>query len=127
LHSPYANARPLSGDPLEIDAMRNAPINEMGVIFLFALLAIRLGFRIESLQASFPDCEARRQLWPGTWQTVRIEFEYESRNFRDHGHPPDGCDIIICWTHNWPDCPENLEVIALNDELKRRASANLSS
>jgi hypothetical protein len=51
----------------------------------------------------------------------RIEFEYESRNFREHGHPPDGCDMIICWIHNWPECPANLEVIALKDEIERRA------
>ena len=41
----------------------------------------------------------------------RIEFEFESRNFRDHGHPPDGCDIIVCWRHNWAECPEHLEII----------------
>jgi hypothetical protein len=116
-HSPYANGRPLCGEPLNLDAMLAAPVNESGVIFLFAILAPRLGFRVQSLQTAFPDCEARRLLWPGAWQTVRIEFEYESRNFRDHGHPAGGCDIIVCWKHNWTDCPDNLEVIELSGEL----------
>jgi hypothetical protein len=56
---------------------------------------------------------------PDAWQGVNIEFEYESRNFRVHGHPPEGCDIIVCWIHNWPDCPPGLEVIALSEEVKR--------
>jgi hypothetical protein len=42
---------------------------------------------------------------------VRIEFEFRSRTFRDHGHDPDGCDLIVCWEHNWPECP--LEVVEL--------------
>lgn len=20
----------------------------------------------------------------------------------------EGCDLIVCWVHNWPECPENL-------------------
>jgi len=47
---------------------------------------------VEALRGAFPDCEARRRVGPGIWQTVRIEFEYESRNFRDHGHAAEGCD-----------------------------------
>jgi hypothetical protein len=26
-------------------------------------------------------------------------------------HPLDGCDGIVCWINNWPECP--LEVIEL--------------
>ena len=117
------NGRPICGELLGIEGMQNAPLNEIGVIFLFAILAGRLGFHVESLQSGFPDCEARRRLSPGTYQTVRIEFEYESRNFRNHGHRPDGCDIIVCWVHNWEECPENLEVIALSEEVKQLAHA----
>ena len=32
----------------------------------------------------------------------------ESRNFRDHGHDPAGCDVVVCWEHNWPDCPKKV-------------------
>lgn len=117
--SPHSNGRPLCGDPLNLDALLTTPVNESGVLFLFATLALRLGFRVQSLQTAFPDCEARRLLWAGTWQPVRIEFEFESRNFLDHGHDPKCCDIIVCWTHNWPACPENLEVIELSKEVRR--------
>lgn len=120
--APRLNGRPVYGAPLDFGALRRAPVNESGVSFLFALLAERLGFQVEALQTSFPDCEAKRLLDSGLWQTVRIEFEYESRNFRDHGHDPAACDLIVCWIHNWPDCPGNLEVISLSDELKRLAS-----
>ncbi len=111
--------RPEFGDLLDIPALRHAPSNEQGVIYLFGILAERLGFAVERLQMAFPDCLAKRRISrTGIWQPVAIEFEYESRNFRDHRHDPKGCDLIICWTHNWPDCPKNLEVIALSEQLK---------
>ena len=50
-------------------------------------------------------------------QRVLIEFEYESRNFVRHMHDPGGCDIIVCWRHNWPECP--LEVVELRKEVGR--------
>jgi hypothetical protein len=111
--------RPTYGEPLDFEAMRHEPVNECGVIFLFAMMAGRLGFLVEALRPNFPDCEAKRRLGPREWQRVRIEFEYESRNFRDHAHDPEGCDLIVCWHHNWTDCP--LEVISLKDELARFA------
>jgi REP element-mobilizing transposase RayT len=52
---------------------------------------------------------------PGKWQRVRIEFEYASRNSRNHGHRPRDCDMIVCWVHDWADCPKELDVV----ELKR--------
>ena len=53
------------------------------------------------------------------WQTAQIEFEYESRNFLDHGHDPEKCDVVICWKHNWPECPENLEIVALSKLIEK--------
>jgi hypothetical protein len=52
------------------------------------------------------------------WQRVRIEFEFESRNFLKHRHKKDGCDMIICWRHNWPECPSNIEVLELSKVLE---------
>lgn len=101
------------GNPIDFRGLRHEPINENGVIFLFGIVAKELGYYVEAVQAGFPDCEAKRQIAAGKWQRVRIEFEYESRNFRDHGHPADGCDVIICWRHNWTDCPPHIEVLEL--------------
>ena len=103
------------GEPLTHPAMANAPTNEGGVMVLFGALAVQLGFRIERIQTSFPDCEAKRQIVPGRWEKVVIEFEFESRSFKEHRHDPAGCDLIVCWKHNWPESP--VEVMELRREI----------
>ncbi len=110
--------RPTYGNPIDFRGLRHEPVNEDGVIFLFGMVARELGYLVEAVQAGFPDCEAKRHVEAGKWQRVRIEFEFESRNFRDHGHPADGCDIIVCWHHNWPDCPPHLEVVELSAVIR---------
>ena len=92
------------------------PTNEGGVIALFGAMAASLGFLILKVQTEFPDCEAVRVAGKDRNRPVKIEFEYESRNFLRHMHDVNGCDIIVCWEHNWPECP--LEVI----ELKKAVS-----
>lgn len=106
--------RPMLGPPTRPCGLAYEPVNEMGVMALFCMLSRQLGFVIESVQAGFPDCEAKMEVEPGRWQHFRIEFEYESRNFRDHRHDPEKCDLIVCWRHNWKDCPPNLQVLELS-------------
>ena len=110
--------RPLLGAPLMRHGLMYEPVNEMGVVFLFGMMAERLGFWVESLQAGFPDCEAKLEVEPGRWQHVRIEFEYESRKFRDHKHDPAKCDMIVCWRHNWKGCPGEIQVVELGEILR---------
>ena len=110
--------RTIYGNPLNFCRMRHEPVNEQGVVLLFGILAEKLGYAVEAVQNGFPDCEAKRQIAPGRWQRVRIEFEFESRNFLAHRHPPDGCDLIVCWRHNWRDCPSHLEVLELSSLIK---------
>lgn len=111
------------GDPIHLQGFRNEPVNEHGVMILFGMLAKDLGFVIEAVQKEFPDCEARRQIVPGRWQRVSIEFEFESKNFHNHGHPLNGCDLIVCWRHNWPNCPKHIEVLELSTVIKSLPSA----
>ncbi|HEY1528349.1 MAG TPA: hypothetical protein VGH51_19145 [Candidatus Angelobacter sp.] len=106
--------RPLLGAPLGLPAMAYEPVNEMGVMVLFSMMAHQLGFVIESVQSGFPDCEAKIEVEPGRWQHFRIEFEYESRGFKLHGHDPSQCDLIVCWRHKWKNCPPNLQVLELS-------------
>jgi hypothetical protein len=106
--------RPVMGEPFDRRPMTNAPVNELGVMVLFGMVAAGLGLQVESVQGKFPDCIARRQVAPGKWQYLRIEFEYESKNFKLHGHDPKGCDMIVCWRHNWKDCPVEIEVVELS-------------
>src|SRR5271154_1454625 len=102
------------GNPMDFRGVRHEPVNEQGVVFLFGMVAKELGYLVEAMQRGYPDCEAKRQIGPGRWQRVRIEFEFESRNFRNHGHAASGCDVIVCWRHNWVECPKNIEVVELS-------------
>jgi Homing endonuclease associated repeat len=105
--------RPVMGEPFDRSPMTNAPVNELGVMVLFGMVAAGLGLQVESVQGKFPDCLAKRLVAPGKWQHLRIEFEYESKNFKLHGHDPKGCDMIVCWRHNWRECPAEIEVVEL--------------
>jgi hypothetical protein len=112
-HAPLRD-RTMCGSPIDFRGLRHEPVNEQGVVFLFGMLAKELGYMVEALQKGFPDCEAKRQIAADRWQRVNIEFEFESKNFRDHGHPLNGCDVIVCWRHNWEECPKHLEVLELS-------------
>jgi len=103
--------RSVYGAPMRPCPMAHAPTNETGVVYLFGTRAEELGFTVLCLQTEFPDCEALRLVEGDRCQWVRIEFEYESRNFLKHMHDASGCDLIVCWRHNWPECP--LEVLEL--------------
>lgn len=105
------------GPPLFPCAVTYAPVNELGVMVLFAAMAKDLGFTITHIQTQFPDGEVMREVEPGRHQRLPVEFEYESRNFVTHGHPVDGCKLIICWRHNWPECP--LEVLELKSVVEK--------
>jgi hypothetical protein len=105
--------QPIYGPPMmTAGPLVYAPTNEAGVMVLFGAVAREQGFAITRVQAAFPDCEAMREIEPDKWQPQKLELEYESRNFLLHLHPVDGCDGIICWKHNWPECP--LEVLELS-------------
>lgn len=124
LRYPPLDDRPSYGQPMDFRGLRHEPVNELGVVLLFGMVAKELGYAIEAVQSGFPDCEAKRQIAPRRWQRVHIEFEFESRNFRDHGHPYTGCDVIVCWRHNWPGCPPHIEVLELSSTLKSLPPSN---
>ncbi len=113
-HSPNPDL-PVCGNPLDFRTMRHEPVNEQGVVLLFGMMAEELGFLIESVQQGYPDCEAKRQLPDGRWQRVRIEFEFLSSRFN---HDKAGCDLVVCWRHDWEECP--VDVIELKDEIRKR-------
>ena len=59
------NKRPMRqvyGAPIDFRGLRHAPLNEQGVVYLFALVARDLGFTVEDIGTSFPDCEAKRRI-----------------------------------------------------------------
>ena len=100
--------------------LAHGPTNELGVLFLFGTVAAELGFVVTWIQcSSFPDCEAMRVVAENRLQPVKIEVEYQSRNFLKHMHDLNGCDMIVCWEHNWPECP--LEVLELKSAIAKIA------
>ena len=109
--------RRVYGAPMFPGPMAYAPVNEMGVVFLFGWMAPQLGYVVHWLQSEFPDCELMRRVGEDKSQPLKAELEYESRNFLKHMHDVKGCDMIICWRHNWPECP--LEVLELRSLLPK--------
>lgn len=106
-----------TGDILGVRSIVYEPINEQGVILLFAALAYELDFRIEGIRSKFPDALLRRKNIQNRWVSCKAEFEHSSSNFKIHGHDPSQCDLIICWNHDWEDCP--IEVLTLKEEVKK--------
>ncbi len=106
------------GAPINFRGLQHAPISEQGVVYLFGMVSRELGFLVEAVRTAYPDCEAKRCVdrRRDRWQRVRIEFEYRSSNFAEHGHDPAGCDLVVCWEHDWPACP--VEVLELRQVIR---------
>lgn len=100
------------GDLINFRGLVYSPTNENGVVFLFGKVMEDLNMYIEEIKPGFPDCIGRRFTGKG-WERVSIEFEYKSSHFKQHGHDPNECSIIVCWEHDWFDCP--IEVIELRN------------
>lgn len=88
------------------------PQNESGLVVLFSSVADVLGYEIIHAQMQFPDLTLVEK---STGRIIRAEAELYSRTFYQHKHPENGCDLIICWINNWPEC--KIETIALVDLL----------
>jgi hypothetical protein len=108
--------RPFYGPLIYPYPLAHGPMNELGVLFLFGTVAAELGFVVTWIRMEFPDCEAMILVGHDKWQRIRIEFEYESRNFLKHMHDAKECDLIVCWKHNWAECP--VKVLELSKVLQ---------
>jgi hypothetical protein len=106
-----------TGGILGVRGIVYEPINEQGVILLFAALCHDLGFMIEGIRSIFPDALLRRKNTKGTWNSCRAEFEFKSSFFRLHKHNPRLCDLVICWEHDWKECP--VEVMSLKETIRK--------
>lgn len=103
------------GQVINFRGLVYAPVNEQGVVFLFGKIIEDLNMYLEEIRTAFPDAIGRRFDGRG-WVRETIEFEYRSSDYRLHKHPVEGCDIIVCWEHDWTDCP--IEVIELKGLVK---------
>ncbi|MCK4352554.1 hypothetical protein KAW65_04010 [candidate division WOR-3 bacterium] len=98
------------GGPINYGGLVYAPVNEMGVVLLFGMVFEELGMIVEEVRSAFPDATIRRFNGQG-WTREFVEFEYKSSHYKQHKHPLKGCDIIVCWVHDWSTCP--LEICEL--------------
>ena len=107
------------GRHLGFRAFAFAPTYENEVVSLFSVVAQELGFEIVCQRPAFPDCEARRVVDPRRkrYKPCFIEFELKSRDYLRHKHPLNGCDLVVCWQHDWTDCP--LKVLELESVIRR--------
>ncbi len=107
--------RNIVGKLINFRGLVYAPVNEQGVVFLFGKVAHDLGMYIELIRPGYPDCIAKRYVGSDKWEDVRIEFEYKSSHF---DHDPQGADMIVCWEHDWKECPSHIEVIELKEIIQ---------
>lgn len=114
----------ITGELINFRGLIWAPVNEQGVVFLFGMIAHELGLQVELVRSGYPDCIARRDIGKGRWEEVRVEFEFRSTNFK---HDASECDMIVCWVHDWKNCPSHLEVIELKEEIKKLENVSKES
>jgi hypothetical protein len=118
---PIRETKPVAlvGPPINFRGLTYAPLNENGVIFLFSKVAEDLGITIEGVQVRFPDAFGKKYEKDKGYP-ITIEFEYRSSDYERHGHPKEGCDLIVCWEHDWEECP--IQVVELKT-LTQKLSA----
>jgi len=110
----------IKGAPLQFRGLRFAPADRVGVIYLFGMISYELGFTIKSITSEFPHAEGTRMTSPDNpsapQEHVRIAFEFKSSDFKVRKRDETMIDLLICWSHNWDDCP--IEVLELESTLK---------
>ncbi len=109
--------RGVYGSLMRFGPMICAPTNEQGVLFLFGAMAEKLGFAMLRVGTAFPDCQVFRVVDGDRLELIDVEIEFESRNFLKHMHDVTKCRLIVCWRHNWPECP--LPVIELRQYCEK--------
>ena len=107
------------GRNLGFRAFAFAPTYENEVVSLFSVIADELGFEIIAQRPAFPDCEARKLVDRARKRYVKclIEFELKSSDFVRHKHPIDGCDLIVCWEHDWREC--SIQILELSSAIMK--------
>lgn len=113
-----------------------APVNRAGVLLIFSRLLDEFEMLVEETAEDCRYIIARRRVdtgqpGPSRWERVKIALAYESIEIQQ-GNKIDtdfdgSADLLICWQHNWPDCP--LETFELRSLFTTAAtpSAELSN
>lgn len=105
------------GEPVHFRGLKFAPANEKGVAYLFGMIAHELGFAVEAFRTESPEWEGKRCLDTdnNTWEQVKIDFEFKSSDFKKYDPAENDSDLIVCWNHDWEECP--IEVLELKSVI----------
>jgi hypothetical protein len=108
-----------TGEPIRFRGLRSAPADKQGVIYLFGMIGRELGFKVQSFMTESPDAEGKRCVDQelNRWEEVSIQFEFKSSDFKAPDNEEEKCDIIVCWHHDWEECP--CEVLELKPIVKK--------
>ena len=106
------------GEPINFGGLLHAPVNEQGVVLLFGMLAEKLGFRVQLVRQGYPDCKAARRIGDGRYEEVNIEFEFRSSGFKSHLKEEVKTDVIVCWVHDWKNCPPSIQILELRSVIQ---------
>jgi hypothetical protein len=112
-----ADLEDIVGEPMELGLMRWAPTNEMGVVALFVEFRRELSIPfplIEVIRTGFPDAAVFEESVKG-YVRKYVEFEFRSSGYKSHLKSKRKCHYVVCWEHNWKDCP--IPVIELKQEI----------
>lgn len=100
-----------------------APVNRAGVLLIFSRLLDEFEMLVEETAEDCRFIIARRKVdtgqpGPSRWERVKIALAYESSEIQNDDKTDteiDGsADLLICWQHNWADCPlETFELRSL--------------
>ena len=109
------------GPKIDYPGLTYAPINEQGVVFLFATMSDDLGFSVEAIRQGYPDAVViDYRANPNRGIRKNVEFEFRSSQFpKQKSHDPAKCAIIVCWEHDWKNCPKEIEVLELKSLILR--------
>ena len=105
------------GEPMPLGVMNYAPTNEFGVVAVFVTYRKELGFPIlEIIRPQFPDAVVLEK-FGDRYVRRYVEFEFKSSGYKKHLKERKKCHYVVCWKHNWKDCP--VKVVELRKEIKK--------
>lgn len=73
----------------------------------------------------YPDAILIRRINEENIETLNVEFEECSSDFKIHGHDPKKCDLIVCGYHDWKEkfpneqCPLPVYVVGERNAVEK--------
>lgn len=94
---------------------------ENWVIFRFGIELANVDDIDVVFRGKYPDAILIKRTGEEAFETLNVEFEESSSDFKEHGHDPEKCDLIVCAYHDWKEkfpsekCPLPVYVVGEKD------------